>query len=410
MDQSLSIKELSEAVSGQAAAIRSITRLQPVGGRGDKIFPPIYAGGGYATEKRRIPGPDRDIDCVLLNSVQSEANHAEEALLRAIERGELVLPLIEVDFSEANKELLKPLPNLTSLEVPHRLADAILRDCNLPDGVRFNKSPQAESWSKASAANATPVYELCPTALVFGMWGSPAKPGGLGAKFERSYVSEIIAIDTNYDSSEKLQRLGVRIDPLEISSHVLVKKTADGFELSPTPKDKAAIRPSEINHGNVIHTSANTGIRCDYAEQTTVISLGALRKLRFPIEGKGQSKADNAGRTVLAALGLCAAVIASERGTSLRSRCHLWPVEARRWELLNVPGEKPRSFVLKSADVIELLKLAVKAAREVGLNWNEKTIELKPSAELIQLIRNSQEKAAKGEDNTAQVEAKGAGA
>ena len=45
----------------------------------------------------------RDVDCVLLNSVQSEANFAELTLLQAIERNQVKLPLIEVDFAEANE-------------------------------------------------------------------------------------------------------------------------------------------------------------------------------------------------------------------------------------------------------------------------------------------------------------------
>jgi CRISPR-associated protein Csb1 len=78
--------------------------------------------------------------------------------------------LIEVDFSEANTKLKKDLPNLTSLEVPHRLADAILRDSVLKDGTRFSKSPYANEWGRANLWNATAIYKLCPTALVFGMW------------------------------------------------------------------------------------------------------------------------------------------------------------------------------------------------------------------------------------------------
>jgi CRISPR-associated protein Csb1 len=118
----------------------------------------------------------------------------------------LNLPLIEVDFSEANKKLRSSLPNLTSLEVPHRLADSILRDSQLPDGTRFSKSAYAARWGKANPWNATAVYELCPTALIFGMWGSPDKPGGLGAKFERAYVSEIVGVDTTF----KLHQTRVR--------------------------------------------------------------------------------------------------------------------------------------------------------------------------------------------------------
>lgn len=393
MPDILTFAQLQAAVAERAAAFRSVTKLQPVGGEGDKIFPATYTGGAYATEKRRLSGESQEVECVLLNSVQSEANHAEEALRQAILAGEIALPLIEVDFSAANENFRKPLPNLSSLEVPHRLADAILRDSNLPDGTRFSKSDYASRWSRANLWNATPIYELCPTALVFGMWGSPEKPGGLGAKFERAYVSEIVAVDTN--NNDKARRVGFRIDPLEVSKSVLVRSNEEGFDLVTDPKAKGALRPSELNHGNIPYESPNAGIRCRYAEQTTVVSLGALRKLRFPVDGQQNPELDNAGRAVLAAIGLCAGVLAAERGTSLRSRCHLWPVETRKWELLETPGEPPRTFELTGSAAVTLVQEAIAAAKAAGLNWMDEKLTLTPAPELVELVKQSQEAAAK---------------
>jgi CRISPR-associated protein Csb1 len=261
MSETLSLAELSAAVSGGAAALRSITILQPVEGEGGKVFPATYSGGKYASEKRRLRGDDgteREVECVHLNSVQSEANHAELALLQAIERKQISIPLIEVDFSEANSQFKKDLPNLTSLDVPHRLADAILRDSVLADGVRFSNSEYATRWRRSNLWNATAVYELCPTALVFGMWGSPEKPGGMGAKFERAAISEIVAVDVLVVD----QRSGFRVDPLGASSKVTVVQTKDGaFQLA-GDKAKNALRPSELNHGNIVFDSSNGGLRC----------------------------------------------------------------------------------------------------------------------------------------------------
>lgn len=387
----LTYQTLLSAVTGTGAAFRSVTKLQPVGGEGDRVFPATYAQGKYATEKRRIVenGVKKEVDCVLLNSVSSEANHAEEALLQGVKRGKIELPLIEVDFSEANQTLPKRLANLTSLEVPHRLADAILRDSVLSDGTRFSKSSYAEKWRVSNLWDATAIYELCPTALVFGMWGSPEKPGGLGAKFERAYVSEIVGVDIDPPS----RRLGFRIDPIGASKDVGVKKSGDGFDVV-DGNAKGAMRPSQLNHGNIIVDSANGGVRCQYAEQTTVISIGALRKLRFPATGSQKSDVDDAGRAVLAAIGLCAATFAAERGTSLRSRCHLWPVEPRIWQLLDKPGASPGEFMLTGDEAAALLHEAVAAAKALGLGWMDTKLELKPAPELVQLIRKSQEVAA----------------
>ncbi|MFH1267044.1 MAG: type I-U CRISPR-associated RAMP protein Csb1/Cas7u [Planctomycetota bacterium] len=215
MAEALGFAQLKTAVAGSAAAFRSVSRLEPAGGPGDKIFPPTYAGGVYATEKRRVgteDGSEEVVECVLLDSVQSQANRMEEALLEAIRAERLQLPLIEVDFSGV--DLLKPVGNVTSLQAPHRLADAILRDSLLEDGTPFRTSEYARQWGAANLFNATPIYRLCPTALVFGLWGSPDKPGGLGAKFERTIVSEIVGVDCLPTD----RRLGFRIDPLEIKA------------------------------------------------------------------------------------------------------------------------------------------------------------------------------------------------
>jgi CRISPR-associated protein Csb1 len=396
MSETLSLAELSAAITGGAAALRSITTLQPAEGEGGKVFPATYADGKYATEKRRLrseDGSEREVDCVLLNSVQSEANHAELALLDAVERGMIELPVIEVDFSAANKQFRKDLPNLTSLEVPHRLADAILRDSMLPDGTRFSKSEYATRWRRSNLWNATAIYELCPTALVFGMWGSPEKPGGLGAKFERAYISEIVAVDVLLAP----ERLGFRVDPLSVSKNVLVLPTADGGFKVADPKAKNVLRPSELNHGNVPFQNTNGGIRCRFAEQTTVVSLGALRKLRFPLDGKQDVKHDDAARTVLAAIGLCAGVLATERGTSLRSRCLLRATAPRVWELLGRPGSPSKTFAMDWSAVIALLNEANAAAE--GLPWMRQKLTLKPTPELVDLVRRSQEVMA-AEDET----------
>ena len=82
----LNAKQLRALVVGDAVAIRGTATLEPAGGAGDKIFPPTHAvddknkkpGAKYAFETRRIDG--RDVLCVLIDSVQSQANRMEEAL------------------------------------------------------------------------------------------------------------------------------------------------------------------------------------------------------------------------------------------------------------------------------------------------------------------------------------------
>lgn len=392
------LQVIQAAVSGTAAAFRSITTLQPAAGPGAKIFPATYSGGKYLTEKRRIrdeAGQEREVECVLMASVQACANFAEEALLEAIRDGRIELPLIEVDFEDLNPELRRPLERITSLQAPHRLADAILRDSVLPGGTRFSNSDHASAWGASNIWNATAIYRLAPHALVFGLWGSPKKPGGLGAKFERAIVSEIVAVDAlRFEKRE-----GYRLDPCGARSEVTVLPNADG-SFKVLAKDqkaqKGAVPPSKINHSNIPFSTDNSGISCRYLEESTVISLPALRRLKFPLDGNKSSnpQLDAAARTVLAILSLCAATLAAERGLDLRSRCLLHETEPRRWELIDKPGTETVRFALDADAAVSLLKQAVAEAEKLGLVWQKEPILLKPSTEFGELIRQSQEREA----------------
>lgn len=395
------------------AALRCRVKLQPAGGEGDKVFPPTYAGAVYATEKRRLPGYESPVECVLLDSVQSQANRIEEALQDAVDEGRIQIPLIEVDFSEvpilepgqSGDGLFEPIGRVTSLEAPHRVADAILRDSE-KDGVPFRETPEGKKIGFANLRNATPLFEICPTALLLGLWDSTGPKGGLGTKFQRALVSEIIGVDASYGT-----KTSSRIDPLAIRKDAaVIYETPDrGWTLSPdeaTQEKKKPIlkgkdgKPSEANHGNIVpslseHSREGVplagGVTVAFAEQMTVISLPALRRLQFPIEGGMSAQVNDAGRTVLAALGLCGAVLAAERGFDLRSRCLLWPTAPLTWELLARPGEESRSYVLDADSAISLLSDTVKQARSLGLPWLTEPLRLQPARKLVELVRKSQE-------------------
>lgn len=385
---------LRQAVAGSAAALRARTTLQPAGGPGTKVFPPTYAGALYATEKRRLNGKDEPVDCVVLDSVQSQANRFEEALQQAVERGRLAeagctLPVLEVDFSGA--DLLDNVGRITSLQAPHRAADAILRD-SLVDGVPFRKSPLGEKLDHASLPNATPLFDICPTALVFGLWDSTGPKGGLGAKFQRAMVSEIVGIN-----AVKGVRTSSRIDPLQIRAQAAVVPEGDSYRLAENAKEKGAVRPSEVNHGNIAPSIAQEagGVTIDHAEMTTVLSLPALRRLRFPLNNQPPTaEVDIAGQTVLAALGLVAVTLATEAGFDLRSRCLLWPDEPLTWQLLAKPGEAPQDFRLTGDEALAILKDALASAAELGLTWHAEPILLTPDQKLVDLLMRSQQIAA----------------
>jgi CRISPR-associated protein Csb1 len=395
----LTLNTLEHAVAGNGAAFRCRRRLQPAGGDGDKVFPPTFAGAVYAIERRRIAGREDPVTCVLLDSVQSQANRMELALQEAVDAGQITLPLVEVDFSEHDPtgdveadlqagRLIDAVGKITSLQVPHRLADAILRDSEL-DGQPFRHSDTGKALNTVSQANATPLFELCPTALLFGMWDSTGPKGGLGPKFERAVVSEIVGVGAEYH--EDYRARGVRRDPLEISKNVPVQRNEDkSLRQVADAKEKGAVRPSEINHSSVPFDSTNAGVTVECAEQVTTLSLIALRRLRFPVNGENNEAANTAARTLLTAVGLCAATLAFENGVGLRSRSLLWPDGPMTWELLERPGAEPRSFELTGEQAVALLNEAIAAAKQAGLTWREEPVPLKPSSQLLELVRKSQ--------------------
>ena len=97
----------------------------------------------------------------------------------------------------------------------------------------------------------------------------------------------------------------------------------------------------------------------------------------------------------LAALAICAAELARERGYDLRSRCQLHPTSAPTWELVDEPGAAPQQFTCNGKLAVELYGEAVSKAKKAGLPWLEKELVLQPSPELAALVRKSQELAAK---------------
>jgi len=406
-DQTITLATLQEALRGYAAALRCVTEYQPVGGPGDKVFPPTYEGGKYATEERWIDG-DR-IPCVLLDSVQSQANRMEMALLDVVEAEQLDLPRLVVEFT--GEGLLKPL-RVTSLDAPHRAADAIFRDSQLGE-TRFRDTQYGQALDRADLRNAAPLFGICPNALVYGVWDSTGPRGGLGVKFQRAIVSEIVGLH-----AVPGVKTSSRICPLQImvGAGPIVKHDDNSWNLQQkwpdkeyAKKPKEELKPSKINHGNIVPSlhDPNTkqllpgGFTISKALQTTTLSLTTLRRLRFPLHGavKSDANVDLAARVALAAIGLAGASLARAQGADLRSRCQLFPTSPFVWELLEEPGTQPRSFSLPPAKAVELAQSAIKAAQDAGLPWHGE-VQLTPSANLLELLRRSQVLAAAtgGED------------
>lgn len=410
----LDLNSIREAIAGNAAAFRVVTELLPAGGDGDKLFPPTYEGSVYAEETRVISGrPER---CVLLDSVQSQANRLEHALLDGHRSGELKFPLVEVDFAGTSAS---EVGKVTALEAPHRVFDALFLACEVEEQGSPRKpfrprkrgqvgaSLHGERLEKSSAANATPLFELCPTALVFGAWDSHGAHGGLGEKFQRALVSEIIGIGI-----EAGKRPASRIDSvIRTTKDLPVVEIADGsWQLAPEGA-KNTKKLSEIGLGNVTPSLTNPktnelnhgGVTVRAARQITVLSLPSLRRLRFPVAdekntpaGKGkQRERDLAAQTALCALGLAAIARQWRVGFSLRSRCDLYP-QRTELHIEQVGGPTKNPFTLTPESASTLLDAAAEAATKLGLSWATTPIVLKPSDELVKVVTRSRQLGAEG--------------
>ena len=426
----LTLQELANLVEGGAVAIRGRAVLEPAGGPGDKVFPPSHlveknekgAGAKYAFETRRRGG--NDVRCVLIDSVQSQANRMEEALEALWTEKKITLPVIEVDLSSAAPDVGK----VTSLTAPHRVADALLRDSFVKENGTeklFRSSEIGRSFTDASPRNAGPLFRVCPTGLVFGIWDSTGPKGGLGAKFQRALTSEIVGVGAGAGV-----KTASRIDPALLVNAAAViyrKKAESGSLLTWTlePKEAEQSEKNEplkwgskkkdgkwvqgegklttANHSNIpptIDTLAG-GVTIDHAEHTVVLSLAALRRLGF-------SEGGPAARVTLAVLGLVAVLAAESRGHDLRSRCLLIPrwnesdkkSEALALEAVARDGSTiPLTLDLEAA--LALYEEAVKAlpkALRFDKPAGEPLATLTPSPKLAHLITESRKLAAAGAD------------
>lgn len=386
---------------GQDAAFRRRQRLQPVGGQGDKIFPSTYPGERrddpprHVFERRWLNG--REVWCALVDSVQSQANRLEQSLLALAKEGLVKIPYLTVDFSSVDG---LEFNEVTSLDAPHRVYDAILRDSEF-EGEPFMASHIGKRLAMSSYADASALLESSPTALLFGAWHSTGSGGGLGAKFARCLVSEIEAINVpveDHNGRDTVQtagrRTGSRIDPLGIlkSVEIYAGKDRDAWNTDKqlAGKDAKKSKPSEINHGNIAPTIQPLGITCEYIEHMLVISFAALRRLRF-----GTQEKNIAGRTLLAALGMVAAAEQDARGYALRSRCDLVMEGRAPYEIVHPDGHCD-VIEINRQDALTLYNAAFERAVKAGFDFPEGPLRLTPQTKLVQIVRDSQKLALEG--------------
>ncbi|MCP2340164.1 type I-G CRISPR-associated RAMP protein Csb1/Cas7g [Actinomadura rupiterrae] len=343
----------------------------------DKVMPPTFPEGPYLLESRRVDGEARAT--VVLDQVPSQANRIEEALLVARDKGRIELPLFEL-----RAETERGPVRLTSLEFPHRYADAYLRD-SLVSGVRFDHSDVGQRLREVSAEDVRPLFERDPGSLIFGAWDSHRK--GRWAKFARFYASSMFGLDP-----QEGERRSMRKDPLNLSGGIDDKTRAESdwkfIAVGDKAKDKARDKDkklSVIGHGHALDGAPPGGMVISEARRDAWISLGGLERLRF---GDVSDEVAQLARATLLALALAGDRLAFDRPSVwLRSGCDL--VRVRETLAFERDGGEVEEFSLSAADAVGVFHELRDRTAEAGLVMASDTIEVTPIPSLAEAIRHA---------------------
>ncbi|MFF3665447.1 type I-G CRISPR-associated RAMP protein Csb1/Cas7g [Microtetraspora malaysiensis] len=369
------IAAVSEDREDAGLAMEAIYKPAP----GDKVMPPSFPQGPYLMETRWVDGEARKV--VVLDQVPSQANRVEEALLTARDAGRIELPLFEL-MAETSRGPLR----LTSLEFPHRYADAYLRD-SLVEGKRFDRSDVGQRLREVSALDVRPLYERDPGSLLFGAWDSHRK--GRWPKFARIYSSSMVGLDP-----QEGVRKATRVDPFNLTGAIDDKAKAEadwGYVAVGDKKDKKqGQRLSEIGHGNIPPGDAHGGVSISEARRSGWISLAAIERLRF---GDASPEATRLAKATLAALALAGDRLAFGRPSVwLRSGCDL--IRSSEVLVFEQDAGAREEFSLSTGEAIAVFHELRDRAAAAGVVMASDAIRLEPMPSLAKAIEFSTTKAA----------------
>ena len=370
--------------------IRIDGHLEPLSGPGGVVKPAVYEGGIYQFDRRwASPDDGEPTQVIVIDNVPSQANRLEEALRR--NRESTSIPEFVLDLSDLPR-LPAHLPqSLSSLEFPHRNADAYLRDAEL-DGQDFLKTEVGRAIFGATAQICGPLIAWFPQALLYGFWQSHLGKKRQNTKHARAWVSEIIGWQP---ASTETKVLGLKGDALNLNTDDLVTSNPDdrtvwevgkGARIAGAKSDKL----SELGHGQVPFMGKDASaaaVSFARVTQRATVSFAQLRRVSL---GGDSCEADAAVRALLVALGLHAHQLAFGRGFALRSGAELRPGSTTAtW--LGADGDE--SIDLGGAKTTHALLMSARehaASRGVPLDgWGAPATRLTPKANLSAAIRST---------------------
>ena len=370
--------------------IRMDSVLEPLSGPGGVVKPAVYKGGTYQHDRRwASPDDGEPTQVIVIDNVPSQANRLEEALRR--NRAATSIPEFVLDLSEL-AHLPAHLPRaLSSLQFPHRNADAYLRDAEL-DGQDFLKTEIGRSIFGATAQTCGPLIAWFPQALLYGFWQSHLGKKRQNTKHARAWVSEIIGWQP---ASTETRALGLKGDALNLNTDDVVTSNPDDrttWEVSGAAGAPGAKKDklSEIGHGQVPfmgNDASAAAVSFARVTQRATVSFAQLRRVSL---GGDSEEADAAVRALLVALGLHAHLLAFGRGFALRSGAELRPVStAVTW--LGADGDEPIDL-----GGVETTRTLLESAREHAVSrgvpldgWGAPATRLTPKANLSAAIRST---------------------
>ena len=357
------------------AAIRIRATYQPQAGPGTKVSPPTYLpsdGSKYHLEKRWNNDGD-EVDTVILDSIQSEANRCEMALLGLSPQIGLPHLLLETEVDGMRI-------SISSLEAPHRSRDAYFLDAEDENGTPFDRTKVGKALNGLRQDDATAALRYAPADLAFGVWDSH-RGKRVAIRFPRVYTSEMVGEHVLHG-----RRAATKGDPLNLPGNTSVD-AADWRPDAVAGKKKTKADLNELGHG-MIPSSPDAeagGVSVQRIERRAVLSLTGLARLWFP---SATDELHRVGRTTIAAVALLGDRAAfSGAGIHLRSGADL-VLEDDQLEWVGPRGHR-EPLQLDPGGAIELLRYGLERLASVGVTWDAAPAHLRPTSRLQTIIEQT---------------------